>query len=64
VGIEAAVGQPRFLHHVGDAEAGIAVAADGAGGGVEDAFVRLFAAGLLEVHGHGCGIQNMMALIL
>jgi hypothetical protein len=44
VGVEAAVGQARFLHHLGHADAGIALAAHGARGGVEDALVRLFAA--------------------
>jgi hypothetical protein len=53
VRVEAAVRQAGFLHHVRHADTGVAVHAHGAGGGVEDALVRLFAAGGFRFGVHG-----------
>src|SRR4051812_16658884 len=54
MGVEAAMGQARILHDVGDAGAAVSAAADGARGGVHDALVgRFLAAGVRSSLGSG-----------
>ena len=51
VRVEATVGQPRFLHDVSHAHAGVALAAHGARGDLDDALVGLLFAGSGTGHG-------------
>ena len=46
MGVEAAVGEAGFLHDVGDAHAFVAVLADGARRGAQDAAARLLLLGI------------------
>ena len=46
VRVEAPVREARLPHHVGDADALVAVFADGAGGGTQDALTRLLLLGI------------------